>query len=57
MVVQGERRAARELCRAAADQRAIKANGFVAQVKLTTFTLRLPPMKIIFIIFSLPLVI
>ena len=34
-VVQGERRAARGLCRAAADRRAIKAKGFVAQVKLT----------------------
>ena len=34
-VVQGARRAARGLCRAAADRRAIKAKGFVAQVKLT----------------------
>ena len=36
-----ERRAARELCRAVADRRAIKAKGFVAQVKLTNrFPLR-----------------
>ena len=39
--MQGERRAARELCRAAADRRAIKANGFVAQVKLTRNTVEL----------------